>query len=266
MVPFLRHLQAQGVDTLDAVQPAHIRRWLLDRRQAGIAPQTLANSYRIPRVYWNWCLREGLTENDPFKRVPKPKANPRVKPALSEQELTAILKACEGTDWLSLRNRALVLVLLDTGMRLGEAQRLKVEDAKRERLIICGKGEKERMAFLSVETRLALKRYLKACPHPLRDSEPLWQGIQGALTLDGLKLLLKRLGQRAGVPLGAHKLRRTFATWSLRNGIDLERLRLLMGHSDYATLRRYLALVESDLKRAHAEHSPLTILRRKPRE
>ncbi len=199
--------------------------------------------------------------------MPKPKAHPRVKPALSEGELAAILKACEGKGWLHLRNRALVLVLLDTGMRLSEAQRLTVADAKRERLVILGKGEKERMAFLSVETRLALKRYLKACPYALNDDAPLWWGRYGALTLWGLKLALKRLGQRAGVPLGAHKLRRSFATWSLRNGCDLERLRLLMGHSDYATLRRYLALLESDLKEAHERYSPLTTLRgRKRRE
>jgi site-specific recombinase XerD len=55
--------------------------------------------------------------------------------------------------------------------------------------------------------------------------------------------------------------RRTFATWSLRSGIDLEHLRQLMGHSDYTVLRQYLSLVETDLKRAHQQHSPLRNLR-----
>jgi len=74
---------------------------------------------------------------------------------------------------------------------------------------------------------------------------------------------IARIGKRAGLqrPLGAHAFRRTFATWSLRNGIDLEHLRQLMGHSDYAVLRQYLSLVEADLKQAHQQHSPLRNLR-----
>jgi len=112
--------------------------------------------------------------------------------------------------------------------------------------------------------RLALKRYLRAGPHHLTGASPLWQGVKGALTLDGLKNAIKAVGERAGItPLGAHAFRRTFATWSLRNGIDLEHLRLLMGHSDYRVLRQYLALVEADLKRAHQQHSPLQNLRLK---
>jgi integrase/recombinase XerD len=95
----------------------------------------------------------------------------------------------------------------------------------------------------------------------------LWQGRYGNLTLYGLKLAIRKVGKRAGLkrPLGAHTFRRTFATWSLRNGIDLEHLRQLMGHSDYTVLRQYLALVEADLKQAHHQHSPLRNLRNRKR-
>ncbi|MHB9036844.1 MAG: tyrosine-type recombinase/integrase [Armatimonadota bacterium] len=66
---------------------------------------------------------------------------------------------------------------------------------------------------------------------------------------------------RAGItPLGPHRLRRTFATWSLRSGCDIETLRRLMEHSSLTILRGYLALVEADLKNAHSEHSPIRIV------
>jgi site-specific recombinase XerD len=65
--------------------------------------------------------------------------------------------------------------------------------------------------------------------------------------------------------LGAHAFRRTFATWSLRSGIDLEHLRQLMGHSDYTVLRQYLALDATDLRRAHEQHNPLQNLRKRKR-
>ncbi|BCW96785.1 MAG: tyrosine-type recombinase/integrase [Fimbriimonadales bacterium] len=263
--PFLVFLQEREKTRFDEVQPHDIRAYLLQLKQAGRAPHTLVKHHTILRTFWNWCMREGLTEHNPFAKVEKPKAPQKVKPALTPEEIEQILQACEGTHWLRLRDKALILLLLDTGMRIHEAHSMAVGDAKQNCLLIRGKGAKQRMVFLSPEVRLALARYLKACPFPLQESSPLWHGRYGALTLDGLLQVVDRIGRRAGLPkhLGAHAFRRTFATWSLRNGIDLEHLRQLMGHSDYTVLRQYLALVENDLKQAHAQHSPLRNLRKR---
>jgi integrase/recombinase XerD len=251
----------QYAHTLDAVEPTHIRKWLLFRRQQGVSPHTLSNDHRNPRAFWNFCLREELTTNDPFAKVAKPKVPFKQKPALEPEQVARLLRACEGSHWLMHRDYALVLTLLDTGLRIAECHALRVGDAQEQSLFVQGKGGKMRVVFLSPETRLRLKKYLKACPFTLHDSSPLWQGEKGALTLHGLKNALRAIRRRAGiVPLGAHALRRTFAVWSLRSGIDLERLRLLMGHSDYSVLRHYLNLVETDLKQAHQRHSPLNLL------
>jgi integrase/recombinase XerD len=265
---FIRYLRKQlNLTTLDAVQPQHIRRWLIYRQQHGVSNAQLHNDYRQPRTFWNWCLREELTTNNPFAKVEKPKLQPTLKPALTPHEVEQILQACEGKDWLRLRDKALILLLLDTGLRIHEAHKLTVADAQRETVLIRGKGGKQRVVFLSAEVRLAIKRYLKACPYPLTDESPLWWGRNGALTLWGIMEVVEKIGKRAGLkrPLGAHTFRRTFATWSLRSGIDLEQLRQLMGHSDYSVLRQYLSLVEADLKRAHQQHSPLNNLRNRKR-
>jgi integrase/recombinase XerD len=265
---FIRYLRKQlNLTTLDAVQPQHIRRWLIYRQQHGVSNAQLHNDYRQPRTFWNWCLREELTTNNPFAKVEKPKLQPTLKPALTPHEVEQILQACEGKDWLRLRDKALILLLLDTGLRIHEAHKLTVADAQQETVLIRGKGGKQRVVFLSAEVRLAIKRYLKACPYPLTDDSPLWQGVNGALTLWGIMEVVEKIGKRAGLkrPLGAHTFRRTFATWSLRSGIDLEQLRQLMGHSDYSVLRQYLSLVEADLKQAHQQHSPLNNLRNRKR-
>jgi site-specific recombinase XerD len=70
---------------------------------------------------------------------------------------------------LRLRDKALCLLLLDTGLRLHEAQKLTVADTSKDALLIRGKGGKQRVVFLSHEARPALKRYLKACPYPLQE-------------------------------------------------------------------------------------------------
>ena len=258
----------QHAPTLDAVQPAHIRKWLIERQRAGVSPHTVRKAYRLTRLFWRWCMREELTTNDPFAKVEKPKAPATVKPALTPDEVEQILQACDGKDWLRLRDKALILLLLDTGLRIHEAHKLTVADAQQETVLIRGKGGKQRVVFLSAEVRLAIKRYLKACPYPLTDDSPLWQGVNGALTLWGIMEVVEKIGKRAELPkpLGAHTFRRTFATWSLRSGIDLEQLRQLMGHSDYTVLRQYLSLVEADLKQAHRQHSPLQSLRKHTRK
>lgn len=254
--------------TLDAVQPAHIRKWLLHKQRKGVSPYTVRNAYRLPRLFWRWCMREELTANDPFQKVEKPKVPPTLKPALTPEEVEQILKACDGKHWLRLRDKALILLLLDTGLRIHEAHALTVEDATQDTLLIKGKGGKRRVVFLSHEVRLAIRRYLNACPFAPTGDAPLWWGRFGALTLHGLKNAVRDIGARAGLKrrLGPHTFRRTFATWSLRNGIDLEQLRQLMGHSDYTVLRQYLALVEADLKQAHQQHSPLNNLRNRNRK
>jgi integrase/recombinase XerD len=263
---FLRYLQENlNLTTLDAVRPAHIRKWLIYRQQKGVSNAQLHNDYRQPRTFWNWCLKAELTTHNPFQKVEKPKLQPTLKPALTPHEVEQILAACEGKEWLRLRDKALILLLLDTGLRIHEAHRLTVGNAKQEVLLIRGKGGKQRVVFLSAEVRLAIRRYLTAYPYNLTDESPLWWGRNGALTLNGLKTAVRYVGKRAGRKrrLSPHAFRRTFATWSLRNGIDLEHLRQLMGHSDYTVLRQYLALVEADLKQAHQQHSPLRNLRKR---
>jgi site-specific recombinase XerD len=267
VTPFVTFLLQQGCADLEDVQPHHIRKWLLHRQQQNLSTHTLFNCYRNPRAFWNWCVREGLTEHNPFAKVEPPKREQVLKPALTPEEVEKLLQACEGREWLPVRDRALVLLLLDTGLRIHEAHSLRVGDAMQDTLVIKGKGGKHRVVVLSAEVRLALQRYLKAYQSQrgvrLQAADPLWHGDRGALTLEGLKVAVRKAGKRAGLRLGAHQLRRTFATWSLRAGIDLEHLRLLMGHSDYKVLQQYLALVEQDLKAAHEAHSPLRLLSKK---
>ncbi|MCL6476473.1 MAG: tyrosine-type recombinase/integrase [Firmicutes bacterium] len=250
---------------LEQVDALTIRHYLARRAQAGVKPATLHADYRALSAFFSWCAREGLIDRSPMQQVRPPKREQVLKPALTPEQVQNLLTACEGKHWLRLRDRALILLLLDTGLRIHEAHSLHAGDVLQGMLVIRGKGGKQRVVVLSAEVRLAIQRYLKACPfHPAGDS-PLWYGQYGALTLYGIQEVVRRAGRRAGLKLGAHQLRRTFATWSLRNGIDLEHLRLLMGHSDYRVLQQYLALVQEDLKRAHEEHSPLKTLRKQKR-
>lgn len=176
-----------------------------------------------------------------------------------------ILDACRGSDWLRRRDYALVLTMLDTGLRLSELVQMTVADGMSETFLVRGKSRRDRLVCLSGETRLAIRKYLQAFPEPLDASSPLWQGERGALTVHGVQEAVQRIGRRAGLQqhLGVHVFRRTFAIYSLRSGMSLEHLRELLGHRDFAMLKHYVQLVEQDLKQAHQQHSPLRLLKRK---
>lgn len=267
---FLAFAKEQHITELDAVTPACVNRYLLFLKTRNTPKgnptslHTVHKHYSILRAFWSWLLRQALVEQDLFQRVEKPKVDTKVKPALNMEQIQRILQACEGKDWLRLRDRALILLLLDTGARAQEVHRLTVADVSHDPIILRGKGAKERVAFLSPETQLALRRYLKACPFKPTGEQPLWYGRYGALTWNGVLEVVEHIGERAGItPLGCHIFRRSFATWCLRNGIDLHRLQLLMGHSDMRVTQQYLALLEDDLRQAHEAHSPLKLLRKR---
>ena len=253
-----------GERTLDADA---VNAWLAERKQHGTKPTSLRTYAKILRGYLKYLERRGAIPHGTAAHVAIPRARREIKPALTPEEVDAILRACKGRTWQRKRDYALVLLLLDTGLRIHEAHALTVGDATRDAVLIRGKGDKQRWVFLSAEVRRAIRRYLdayaKAKGRVLAETEPLWQTEHAAMSLACMRAQIRAIGKRAGLPkhLGAHAFRRTFATWSLRSGIDLEHLRQLMGHSDYTVLRQYLALVDTDLRRAHEQHSPLQSLR-----
>ncbi len=251
-------LMQKEVNKPEDVTPTDIRRWLIHRRRQGISTHTLHGDYRYPKTLWTWLVREELTDSNPFLKVDPPKRDAVIKPDLTVEQVQRLFAACQGKGWRMQRDRALLGLLLDTGLRISEAANLRVGDVLNNCITIRGKGGKHRYVFLSPEVRLALRRYIRNCPRELNPDDPLWIGHQGQYTPNGLQQVIIDIGVRAGItPLGPHRFRRTFATWSLRSGCDIETLRRLMGHSSLSVLQGYLALVETDLQKAHSEHSPI---------
>ncbi|MEM4203736.1 MAG: site-specific integrase, partial [Candidatus Methanomethylicaceae archaeon] len=156
-----------------------------------------------------------------------------------------------------LRNKALLMLMLDTGLRAGEVCRLEWEDidlARGEiRILIHNRGIKSRprIVYLGKQACKALQRYY------------LEQGGQGSvfnLTERGLRSLLKRIGDQAGVHLYPHLLRHTFAVMYLKGNNrakgDIYSLQRLLGHATLDMVKRYLNLANEDVREIHREVSP----------
>jgi len=189
----------------------------------------------------------------------------RMQPPFSAEDIKALLAACCMKTAKDLRDRAMTLALLDSGLRASEFVGLQVNslDMRSGLVTVIGKGHKQRGVRFGAKTRQEILRYLARRLEATQDS-PLWIAYRtdgeerGPLTLRGLQMMFRNLGEKAGVvPCHPHKSRRTFALWCLRDGMDLHSLRLLMGHRSLAVLQRYLALAGEDIERAHKLHSPV---------
>ena len=214
--------------------------------------------YRVLRTFLRWCINEGILEVNPLQRIRPPKLVENPLPPLNLEHLKAMLGTC-GHSWIDRRDKALLLFLLDSGVRASELCSLDISDLSLEDGVVTirqGKGRKRRSVCIGHKTRHALLRYLRLRP----DQEgPLFVTQKGRrFTYWILVKVIRRRAEKAGVPAPAlHAFRRAFALASLRNGMDVYSLQRLMGHADLEVLRRYLALESSDLVRAHKEAGPV---------
>jgi integrase/recombinase XerD len=254
---FLDFLGSIGVTSPQEITSHHIRRFLVDLQGRGLKDTSQHAHARGIKTWLRWLVAEGDLQESPMMRVQMPRLEQRVPPPFSPEDICKLLKVCNRKTDTGLRNYAIMLCLLDSGLRLAEFASLRLSDVNMRTGIVRvrkGKGGKQRQTRFGAKARGALVRFLGT--RQCEPGEPLW-----GLSARGIQIMLYRLGKRTGVlPCGPHRFRRTFALWCLRDGMDLHSLRVLMGHSDLSILQRYLALAGEDIERAHIAHSPVDTL------
>lgn len=263
-----------GVSDVRELNPILLRQYMQWAQQPGArgnrSPYTLHGAFRVMRSFFQFLVNDEVINSSPVSKLNEPKLPKRILPALNETEIRSIIEYWSewekkprhertGLDLFALRNLALFYFLLDTGLRVEEASRVLLSDVdlKSGRVFVrCGKGEKDRITFLSPHSLKYLVTYLRMVP--ATQSGSLWIGQYGALSAKGMQMIFKRLSREIGIRISPHRIRRTFAITMLRNGADLYRLKELMGHEDIRTLERYLDLCEDDLKEVHIACSPIS--------
>jgi site-specific recombinase XerD len=262
---FITWAHDQHVDDLPGVNTHLLREYLSDLRRRGLKPASVRAAVRVVRSWFLFLEAEELLPGkNPMGRVKLPKLPKHILPAIPSDDVQTLLEAAKQTPTPE-RDVAIILMLVDSGLRAAELCGLTWGDidlTSGRVFVRSGKGDKDRYTFLGARARAALATYRATLP----DTGPGAAIFQragrryagGGLRYDGLKRLLQRLGASAGVPgCHAHAFRRSFAVEMLRDGADLVRLAMLMGHADSRMLERhYLPLLTDDLADAHRAHSP----------
>ena len=221
---------------------------------------TVHDYYRALRTFFNWLEREGLVHENPFLHLKPPKTENKVITALTPEEIARLFQCCPGKTPIEARNKAILSVLLDTGLRVSELASLTLDDVDMNTgsiVVRHGKGGKQRIVHIGSKAQKALWKYMTI--YRKSESKSLFVNRCGEqLDAVGVKMLIKRLGERAKVSVSPHKLRHTFAISFLRAGGDVFSLQYLLGHSTLQMTQRYLqSLNADDAINAHRKFSPL---------
>ena len=244
-----------------------------------LSPKTVRNIWISLCAFFRWASDEFNIPN-PMKQVPAPRFTNKPIEPFTREEVEAMIKACDTckeaqTDRRhkfsmqrsnGLRDRAIIMMLVDTGLRASELTGLRVGDvdSKTGKVTVRhgseghAKGSKGRFVYLGKAARRTLWRYLASREDGEDPDAPLFVGRFGyPMSRDSLRQLIGALGEKAGVKNAhPHRFRHTFATSYLRAGGDLFTLQRLLGHSSLEMVQIYAKVAEIDAERVHQKASP----------
>ena len=213
---------------------------------------TLDNIRRILSTFYAWLEDEDYIQKSPVRRIHKVKTTKVVKETFTDEHLEQLRDNCSHP-----RDRALLDLLVSTGIRVGELVHLNRSDinfVERE-CVVLGKGDKERPVYFDAKTKIHLEQYLESRV----DSNPALFVTKHSpwrrLTIAGVESFLQQLGANSDVKnVHPHKFRRTMATMAIEKGMPIEQVQKLLGHSKIDTTLHYAIVNQSNVKIAHRRY------------
>lgn len=290
---FERWCQEQlDITTVDKVTESVIRRYIDDLRTRGkytfyandgqkatnnpdrrrdfrkpISASTINNYIRNLRVFFNWLDRDYVIRKNPMKKIRQLKVNHQAKLFLSDDELRRLISQLDKSYYSEHRDFAMIMLMIDSGMRLGECSCLLVTDVDmaRRRIVLRAditKGRKDRTVYFSQKTESILRRWLQFKDRYV-ESDYLFPVRErgGNIQVGNFEGNFKKYIQRAGLneEYTPHCLRNNFAKRCLMNGMDIYTLSRILGHSSVTvTEQAYLDLNDDDLSQRYQHYSPLS--------
>lgn len=274
---------AHGVEEVERLKLEHLRGWMAylkktpTYRNKPLSDESIHSYGQSLLTFCHWLEREEYIEKPITPRFKLPRTEKKFIPTYNNNDVQRLLAACEEGDInkpalrraLTVRNRAIITLFVDTGIRLSELAGLRLGDIdKNDRLLLVHrKGQKWQQVPVSRDGFRALHHYLSghrpvlARTEVARKEDAVFLADDGRpLTHYGISMLFKRLKKRTGIDgkkVGAHNCRRYMATTQLamgRSPLDVQRQ---MGHTTLAMTNHYASLTTEHLRKSHEKYSPL---------
>ena len=229
----------------------HLREYLANEKARGICDNTLKGLREIYSSYFNWLQRESLIDRNPVVNLGAIKVPKKKKELYSDVDLEKLKRNCK-----KKRDLAIVMFLYATCCRIGEVVELNRDSViiENQKLVVHGKGDKERKVYFDAVTAEALKQYLD---ERTDDCEALFiNRYKERLQANGIRSMLKDLAKAAGVNhVHPHKFRRTKATDMARHGMPIQDVQAILGHEKIDTTMQYVQMNDTDIESSYRRYA-----------
>jgi len=275
---FLRYLKAKGYEyfpsnfTVDVVRgyvlflkgrPKFQGRPFMSQARGSVSPRTVQCHVRVLKAFSSWLYQEGHIDTNRLRNLRLPKAVIKLMEPLTPDEVRSIMNSIDTRLHVGQRNRAMLVTLLDTGLRASELAGITLSDLNLSDgyIRVIGKGGKERVVPVGRYVQNELLHYSEKVRPQANGSgcNNLFLSRDGkAMTRNSIKLVFSKLARTSCVPrLHAHLCRHTFGINYLLNGGDVFSLKEILGHSTLAMVNHYLHFTGSQITAQHHKYSPM---------
>ena len=227
-----------------------------------MSPYSIQGHIRAIKAFFGWLSNDGIIESNPMEKFPLPKVPKYIKRTLTFEQIKILLSTIDKSMPLGFKYYCIILLMVDTGMRISELVNIKISDLDIPRgfVTIFGKGQKQRIVPISRITQGDILRYIDRFrqSNGVPNSPYLFPDQYGNhVTVNSIQQYLRRLTQKAGldVKVTPHILRHTAATNFAAQGINAFILKEMLGHSSMQTTMRYVHPQPDDLKAQHNKFS-----------
>ncbi|MCM3742924.1 tyrosine-type recombinase/integrase [Sporosarcina luteola] len=261
-------MEKRAITDLESVTVHDMRAFIRRKQIAGLQPQSIVAMIKLISAFFNWCISEEYLVENPMTKVEKPKVPKKIMKGFTPQDIHKMIDSFTYKSYLEARNKAIIAMLADCGLRSMEIRGLRSINVNDTTIMINGKGNKERIVFISPVLKKILIRYERLRKQFCREkmiinSDRYFLTYLGeGLSHVALYNVVKEAGERAGIVgkrVSPHTFRHFYAVQALSTGqMDVYSLSRILGHSDIATTQRYLtSLSDIQLQDKAVSSSPL---------
>ncbi len=261
----IKYEQFLNVNNLDYTKISYlnITDYLIYLNKLDLKSSSIARNLSALRSYYNYLLKKNIVNTNIFKLVSSPKREKKLPNYLQYNEFESILNSC-GNDNLGIRNRAIVELLLASGLRVSELVNIKLNDLdfNEKSIRVIGKGKKERIVYFGDYALRSLNEYLESSREYLlksKNNEYLFINHLGdKITTRGITDILDRLLELTAIEkkVSPHTFRHSFATMLLNEGANTKVVQELLGHASMKTTSIYTHLSNDKLRMEYLRAHP----------
>lgn len=254
---------AVSEEILVALKITDFRSWLAYRKKQNFSARSTARAFSVVKNFYHYLGRETGKICSALSGIQPPRIKAGLPRPLTEtqaENLVSNIETFSDEPWVGLRNKALFVLLYATGMRISESLSLTGSQLPlTDRLVIVGKGKKQRIVPIIPAVKEAIMEYVKSSPYPILSETPLFLGVRGRVLSPAIaQRTLQQYRQLMGLPeyVTPHALRHSCATHLMAQTQDLRTIQELLGHASLSTTQIYTQIDQQHLLKTYNQAHP----------